>query len=100
MDIALRAGSEPVDGYILVERLGRGGFGEVWKAAGPGGFEVALKFIRLGEQAGSVETRALELMKGIRHAHLLPMFGAWRRGDLLIIAMELADRTLWHRWRE
>src|SRR4051794_10871008 len=34
------AGREPVPGYVLVERLGQGGFGEVWKAKGPGGFHV------------------------------------------------------------
>jgi tetratricopeptide (TPR) repeat protein len=94
------AGSRPLPEYELISLLGRGGFGEVWKATGPGGFEVALKFIRLGEQAGAVELRSLELMKGIRHAHLLPMFGAWQRDDLLVIAMELAERTLWDRWRE
>jgi tetratricopeptide (TPR) repeat protein/serine/threonine protein kinase len=55
---------------------------------------VALKFIRLGDQAGRVEMRALELMRGIRHPHLLPMFGAWQQGDFLIIALELADCTL------
>jgi formylglycine-generating enzyme required for sulfatase activity len=86
--------------YQLVRLLGRGGFGEVWQATGPGGFDVALKFVRLEDQAGTVELRALELMKGIRHAHLLPMFGAWQRGGLLIIAMELASRTLLDRLHE
>jgi formylglycine-generating enzyme required for sulfatase activity len=33
-------------------------------------------------------------MKGIRHANLLPIFGAWQRDGLLIVAMELADGTL------
>jgi tetratricopeptide (TPR) repeat protein len=97
---AFASGSRPLPDYELIGVLGRGGCGEVWKATGPGGFEVALKFVRLGEQAGTVEQRSLELMKRIRHAHLLPMFGAWQRDGMLIIAMELADRTLWHRWQE
>jgi formylglycine-generating enzyme required for sulfatase activity len=99
-DVVLTAGARPLPEYELVQRLGRGGFGEVWLARGPGGFEVALKFVRLGEKAGAVELRALELMKGIRHANLLPMFGAWQRDDLLIVAMERADRTLLDRLHE
>jgi serine/threonine protein kinase len=86
--------------YELIAPLGRGGFGEVWKASGPGGFHVALKFIRLGDNAGRVELRALELMKGIRHAHLLPLFGAWQLHEQLVVAMELADRTLLQRLKE
>jgi serine/threonine protein kinase len=96
----LRPGERPLPEYELIQLLGRGGFGDVWKARGPGGFDLALKFIRLGDDAGQVELRSLELMKNIRHAHLLAQFGAWQREDLLIIAMELADRTLLHRLQE
>jgi formylglycine-generating enzyme required for sulfatase activity len=83
----------------LVAFLGRGGFGEVWKARGPGGYHVALKFIRLGQAAGDTELRALELMKEVRHAHLLTTFGAWQRDGMLITAMELTDGTLLDRLR-
>jgi tetratricopeptide (TPR) repeat protein/serine/threonine protein kinase len=80
--------------------LGRGGCGEVWKATGPGGFPVAMKFVRLGDQAAAVELRSLDLMKQLRHANLLSVFGAWQNHDLLIIAMELGERTLLDRLQE
>ncbi len=96
----LEAGREPVLGYVLVERLGRGGFGEVWKARGPGGFHVALKFVPLDRRAGAAELRALEVIKEIRHPHLLATVGAWQAGGFLVIAMELAERTLLDRFRE
>jgi serine/threonine protein kinase len=91
------AGGEPIPGYRLVKRLGQGGFGEVWQATGPGGFTVALKFIRLETSASEFELRSLELMKNIRHPNLLVQFGAWQCVGTLVIAMELADDTLLNR---
>lgn len=96
----LRSGTIPIPGYTLVSRLGGGGFGEVWKAMGPGGFQVALKFVPLHERSGRIERRALDVIKDIRHANLLSHFGAWTIKDLLVIAMELADKTLLDRLRE
>ncbi|HZZ80396.1 MAG TPA: FHA domain-containing protein [Gemmataceae bacterium] len=93
-------GSEPVPGYRLVQRLGSGGVGEVWKADAPGGFPVALKFSPRGRAGGADELRALELLRHIRHPNLLVTFAAWEIGGWLIIAMELADKTLLDRFRE
>jgi serine/threonine protein kinase len=90
----LSPGSEPIPNYILDRRIGRGGFGEVWAALAPGGVTVAIKFIPLDGQVGDVELRALDLMKNIRHPHLTGVSGIWRGEQMLVIAMELGDRTL------
>ena len=76
------AGDEPVpgSGYRLVDFLGRGGFGEVWKATAPGGAEAALKIIRLGGWEGRKEFRALQLVKRIRHPNLVPIIAFWLKG--------------------
>jgi serine/threonine protein kinase len=96
---ALLIGAEVVPGYTLVSRLGRGGFGEVWKATAPGDVPVALKFLPCDEKSAGVEARALDFMKYIVHPHLLTTLGIWHRDELLIIGMELADETLLDRLR-
>jgi hypothetical protein len=39
-------------------------------------------------------------MREVRHPHLLSTFGAWQKDNVLLIAMELADRTLLERFQE
>jgi Flp pilus assembly protein TadD/serine/threonine protein kinase len=95
-----RPGTQPVPGYRLLARVGIGGSGEVWSAEGPGGFYVALKFIRLAQGLGDDELRTLHILRSIRHPNLLSTFGAWRAGDFLVIGTELADQTLWDRFGE
>ena len=91
-------GESPVAGYVLIERLGRGGFGEVWKASSPGNFLVAMKFLPLSAANAAVEKAALDVVRGIRHPNLLPVFGVWESGPFLVIATALADSSLLDRF--
>jgi len=70
-------GDTPVPGYTLTEFLGRGGYGEVWRASAPGGVSAALKMVSLSGTQGLKEYRAVERIKAIRHANLLPIHAFW-----------------------
>lgn len=76
-------GDEPVpgSGYRLTQFLGRGGFGEVWKASAPGGTEAAVKIIHLGDTKGRKEFRAIQVVKRIRHPNLVPITAFWLKGE-------------------
>jgi formylglycine-generating enzyme required for sulfatase activity len=99
-DPDLRPGGRPVPEYTLLVKLGEGGFGQVWKGRDDNGFEVALKFLRLDVRTGAAEQRALEVMKNVRHPHVLPMFRSWQVGSWLVLALELGDKTLYNRLAE
>src|SRR5579871_5641189 len=107
MAVRIESQAEPIPGYKLVERLGGGGFGEVWKCEAPGGLLKAIKFVHgtlQGSQtdAGLVqqELKALSRVKGVRHPYILSL----ERYDIidgqLLIVMELADRNFWDRYKE
>lgn len=107
MPVTLASHEEPLKGYRLIERLGRGGFGEVWKVEAPGGLLKAMKFVFGDLDAADEDSRpaeqelkALKRVQTIRHPFILSL----ERYDIidgqLMIVMELADRNLWDRYRE
>jgi serine/threonine protein kinase len=97
-----RSGDEPIPGYRLIEPLGKGGFGEVWKCQAPGGFLKAIKFVQGADADGDAsqrwlaeqELRSLDLIKNIRHPFILTVERAELQQGTLMIVMELAERSL------
>jgi hypothetical protein len=110
MPFRVESQAEPIPGYKLIERLGGGGFGEVWKAEAPGGLLKAIKFVYGDLKAEGddeadghkaiQELKALSRVKSVRHPYILSL----ERYDVidgqLMIVMELADKNLWDRYRE
>lgn len=89
-------GYEPIEGYVLEALIGRGGFGEVWRAIAPGGLSKAVKIVPgiQDRRHGSRELRSLERMKSVRHPFLLALERFGIVDDRLVIVTELADGSL------
>ncbi len=50
---------------------------KVWQSTSPGGTKSALKFLNLAQQQGRKEFRAIQRLKQIRHANLMPINAMW-----------------------
>jgi serine/threonine-protein kinase len=91
----LYPGAEPFPGYSLVQSIGRGGYAEVWESTAPEGSNVALKFMKAEDNlAAAKEVRAIQSMRRLRHANLLPMYQVWTVPGHIVISMELAEGSL------
>jgi tetratricopeptide (TPR) repeat protein/predicted Ser/Thr protein kinase len=93
---AARAGEDPArqfGRYVLVERIGQGGMGEVWKAWQKDlGRWVALKFVR-GDDPEDVGrfVREAQTAAKLSHANIVATYEAGETGGRHFISMEYID---------
>ena len=84
------------DGYAATERIGSGGYGEVWRATAPGGVEKAIKVVfgHCSEDLAERELKSLERIRSVRHPFVLSLERFEIVGGRLVIVTELADMSL------
>lgn len=90
------AANKNILGYTLKERIGSGGFGEVWSAVAPGGILKAVKVVYgfHDEKRAQAELKALDRVKELRHPFLLSLERIEIYESQLVVVTELADNSL------
>jgi serine/threonine protein kinase, bacterial len=93
--VRLEAGSAPFPGLKLIQLRGRGGFAEVWEAEDKYGDRIAVKFMASANSASSVkEMRIIQAIQKLGHRHLLFIKNVCSIPGYIVVAMELADGSL------
>lgn len=88
--------NEDLLGYRLKERIGAGGYGEVWSAEAPGGIMKAVKIVfgYHDERRAQTELKSLDRVKALRHPFLLNLERIDVVDGQLVIITELADKSM------
>jgi DNA-binding SARP family transcriptional activator len=91
-DPRLRSTTVMVKGYRLLERVGEGTFGVVWRATQPGtGREVAVKIAQPSLANDPAFIRRFEAdaqrVARIEHPHVVPVYDFWREPDGAYLVM-------------
>lgn len=96
MTASIQARDTVFPGYQLTERLGSGGYAEVWRARAPGGIDKAIKIVYgyCGDQLATQEMKAMERIKDVRHPFVLSLERFEIIDGRLAILTELADMSL------
>ncbi|TWT67759.1 Tubulin-like protein [Posidoniimonas polymericola] len=83
-------------GYVTTERIGSGGYGEVWRATAPGGVEKAIKIVygHCSDDLAERELKSLERIRQVRHPFVISLERFEVLDGRLIIVTELADMSL------
>lgn len=94
--LELAPGCVPYPGYRLVHLLGKGGCGEVWKAARVAdGSNVAIKFLPCDSgRLAAQEIRALQAIRTLKHPNVLQVQQVWSCSGYLAVAMDLAEGSM------
>lgn len=102
MSVESLRSSQPIPGYTITQRIGAGGYGEVWRADAPGGLVKAVKLVYgyHDEERASRELRALNRIKQVRHPFLLSLERIEVVDGQLVIVTELADMCLKDRFEQ
>jgi DNA-binding SARP family transcriptional activator/class 3 adenylate cyclase/ABC-type glycerol-3-phosphate transport system substrate-binding protein len=91
-DPSLQLTGRPLRGYRLLEQVGEGAFGVVWRALDPElGREVAVKQIhpRLASDPGFVRRfeQEAQTIARLEHPHVVPLYDYWRDGSGAYLVM-------------